>query len=184
MASSSNLKNLSASESASTEQYEEPYRTLLTPINNLEVLSELIVDFGSLQENGFNLYEDVTSQGWNRYFDRLVGQKFPILVKEFWIHASSSNHLVTSYVMGKKIVITEDLISKLIGYNGGGVICIDMAERCSDVASIAREIFTHGLPSSKIRDLKDHHRIWARIILGCINHRKPTSSPDYINIDK
>ena len=86
--------------------------------------------------------------------------------------------------MGKKIVITEDLISKLIGYNGGGVRCIDMAERCSDVSSIAREIFTHGLPSSKIRDLKDHHGIWARIILGCINHRHPTSSLDYIHIDK
>ena len=86
--------------------------------------------------------------------------------------------------MGKKIFITEDLISRLIGYNGGGVRCIDMAERCSDVASIAREIFTLGLPSSKIRDLKDHQRIWAKIIMGCINHRKPTSSPDYINIDQ
>ena len=86
--------------------------------------------------------------------------------------------------MGKKIVITEDLIARLIGYSGGGVRCIDMAERCADVALIAREIFTLGLPSSKIRDLKDHHRIWAKIILGCINHRKPTSSPDYINIDQ
>ena len=59
-----------------------------------------------------------------------------------------------------------------------------MAERCSDTALIAREIFTLGLPSSKIRELKDHYRIWAKIILGCINHRKPTSSPDYINIDQ
>ena len=115
MASSSNLKNLSAPESSSTEQYEEPIRTLLTPVDNLEVLSELIIDFESLQENGFNLYEDVTAQGWNRYFDRLLGPTFPILVKELWIHASSSNHQVTSYVMGKKIVITKDLIGKLIG---------------------------------------------------------------------
>ena len=134
-------------------------------IDNLDVLSELIIDFESLQENGFNLYEDVNAQGWNKYFDRLLGPTFLILVKEFWIHASSSNHQVTSYVMGKKIVITEDLISRLIGYNGGGVRCINMAERCSDVASIAREIFTLGLPSSKIRDLKDHHKIWAKIIL-------------------
>ena len=81
-------------------------------------------------------------------------------------------------------MITEDLIGKLIGYNGGGIRCIDMAERCSDVAVIARQIFTLGLPSSKIRDLKDKHKIWAKIILGCFNHRKPTSSPDYINIDQ
>ena len=59
-----------------------------------------------------------------------------------------------------------------------------MADRCSDLKSISKEIFTSGQPSSKIRDLKDHHKIWARIILGCINHRKPTSSPDYINIDQ
>ena len=86
--------------------------------------------------------------------------------------------------MGKKIVITEDLIGKLIGYNGGRVRCIDMADKCSDLKSIARVIFTSGQPSSKIRDLKDYYRIWARIILGCINHRKPIISPDYINIDQ
>ena len=125
---SSSLKNRSAPESSSTEQYEEPFRTLPTPVDNLEILSELIIDFESLQENGFNLYEDVIAQGWNRYFDRLVGSTFPILVKEFWIHASSSNHQVTSYIIGKKIVITEDLIARLIGYSGGGVRCIDMVE--------------------------------------------------------
>ena len=84
MASSSSLKNVnSAPGSSSTEQYEENIRTQLTSVDNLEVLCELIVDFESLQENGFNLYEDVTAQGWNRYFDRLLGPNFPILVKEF-----------------------------------------------------------------------------------------------------
>ena len=82
MASSSNPTS-STQRTESTEQYEEPFRTLLTPINNLEVLSELIVDFNSLQENGFNLSEEVKAQGWNRYFDRLLGLTFPILVKEF-----------------------------------------------------------------------------------------------------
>ena len=61
------------------------------------------------------MYEDVTAQGWNRYFDRLLGPTFPIIVKEFWIHATSSNHQFTSYVMGKKIVITEDLTGNLLG---------------------------------------------------------------------
>ena len=57
MAPSSSPKNLnSALGSSSTEQYEEPIRTLLTPVDNLEVLYELIVDFESLQENWFNLY--------------------------------------------------------------------------------------------------------------------------------
>ena len=86
---SSSIPTSSSQKSDSTEQYEEPYRTLLTPIKNLEVLSELIVYFNSLQENGFDLSEEVKAQGWERYFDRLVGPTFPILVKEFWIHASS-----------------------------------------------------------------------------------------------
>ena len=68
---------------ATSEQYQVPLRTLLTPVKNLEVLSELIIDFESLKENGFDLSEDVTAQGWNKYFDRLLGPLFPILVKEF-----------------------------------------------------------------------------------------------------
>ena len=54
---SSSVPNTSTQRTESMEQYKEPFRTLLTPIDNLEVLSELIVDFESLQENGFNLSE-------------------------------------------------------------------------------------------------------------------------------
>ena len=93
---SSSIPTSGSQKTVSSEQYEEPYRTLLTPIKNLEVLSELIVDFNSLKENGFDLSEEVKAQGWEKYFDRLVGPTFPILVKEFWIHASSSNHQVQS----------------------------------------------------------------------------------------
>ncbi|KAL5076615.1 hypothetical protein RYX36_015599 [Vicia faba] len=169
---------------ATSEQYQVPLRTLLTPVKNLEVLSELIIDFESLKENGFDLTEEIRAQKWERYFDRLVGPTFPALVKEFWIHAKISKHLVISSVMGKKIVISEDLIARLIGQSGGGVRCVDMAERCPDIGVVANRIFTLGMPSSKIKDLKDHCRVWAKIVLGCFNHRKPTSSPDYINVDQ
>ena len=60
-------------------------------------------------------------------------------------------------------MITEDLIGKLIGYNGGGVRCNDMVEKCSDLKTIARVIFTSGHSSSKIRALKDYYRIWLRL---------------------
>ena len=89
MATSSNVSAGSQKE-ASSEQYQVPFRTLLTPVKNLEVLSELIIDFGSLKENGFDLTEEVRAQKWERYFDRLVGPTFPMLVKEFWIHAKAS----------------------------------------------------------------------------------------------
>ena len=137
MATSSNV-SAGSQQDASSEQYQIPFRTLLTPVKNLEVLSELIVDFTSLKENGFDLTEEIRAQGWEKYFDRLVGPTFPILVKEFWIHASASTHQVTSYIMGKKIVITEDHIARLIGYNGGGIRCIDMAERAGNTGIVAR----------------------------------------------
>ncbi|KAL5076900.1 hypothetical protein RYX36_015884 [Vicia faba] len=118
-----------------------------------------------MKENGYNLMADVKFQGWKKYFDRQIGPVFPKLVKQFLIHSTASNHQVTSYVMGKKIATTEDPIGKLIGHEGS-------------------EIFAFGQPSNKINDLKDYLRIWYRIILGCTNHRKPTSSPDYINFDQ
>ena len=86
MASSSSAKNLQCapgSSSSTVEQYKEPSRTLLTPIDSLEVLCELIIDFESMKENGFDLTADVAIQGSNMYFDRILGPVFPILVKEF-----------------------------------------------------------------------------------------------------
>ncbi|KAL5074103.1 hypothetical protein RYX36_013087, partial [Vicia faba] len=66
---------------------------------------------------------------WTKYFDRLIDPVFPKLVKEFWIHATTSNRHVMSYVMGKKIVIIEDLIGKLIGHDRSGIKCSEMEEK-------------------------------------------------------
>lgn len=47
--------------------------------------------------------------------------------------------------------------------------------------TVYSEIFTSGFHSNKIKYLKPPYKIWARIFLGCIFHRKPSNSPDYIN---
>ena len=121
--SSQNSQRVPGSSFSIVERYEEPSRTLLTSIDSLEVLCKLIIDFESRKENNYDLTPDVEFQGWTRYFDRLLGPVFPKLVKEFWIHATTSNHQVTSYMMGKKISISEDLIARLISHNGGGIYC-------------------------------------------------------------
>ena len=163
MASSHQIHQVSqtilGSSSSNEEMYIEPSRTLLTPIDSLEVMCELIVDFVSMKENGYDLIPDVEFQGWTKYFDRLLGPVFPKLVKEFWIHATTSNHQVTCFVKGKKIIIYEDLIGKLIGHNGGGIRCSDMADKSSDLTKISKETFTSGHSSKKIKDLKDYLRI-------------------------
>lgn len=46
---------------------------------------------------------------------------------------------------------------------------------------ICEEVFMSGVHSNKIKDLNPHYKIWAKLFLGCIFHRKITNSPDYIN---
>ena len=60
---------LGSSYTPNEERYVEPTRTLLTLIDSLEVLCELIVDFESMKENGYDLTPDVEFQGWTKYFD-------------------------------------------------------------------------------------------------------------------
>ena len=67
-----------------------------------------------------------------------TGSSFPRLVKELWIHATTSNHQVTFFVMGKKIVISEDLIGQLIGHDDDGIRCSDMADKSSYLTKISK----------------------------------------------
>ena len=101
-----------------SEQYVIPERTTLIPVDSLEVISELMVDFENLKANGFDLLPSVEFQGWGNFFDRLVGPVFPHLVKEFWIHVIASPKAILSFVMGKEISITENLFRKLLGFEG------------------------------------------------------------------
>ena len=173
---------MASSSSTHSEQYIIPERTTLIPVESLEVLSELMVDFENLRENGFDLFPAVKFQGWESFFDRLIGPVFPHLVKKFWIHAIATPKVILSFVMGKEISITENQIRKLLGFKGLGVT--GMPNGRMEMFMVYSEIFTNGQGSSKVRDLKDKYKIWARIIHGCIHHRKDTSSPDYINADK
>ena len=73
----SQINIIGSSFNTNEERYFEPSRTLLAPFYSLEVLCELIVDFESMKENGYDLTPDVEFQGWKKYFDRLIGPVFP-----------------------------------------------------------------------------------------------------------
>lgn len=167
-----------ASESTS-QTYTKLKRTLLTPINQPKVLCELMVDFKSLADNGYDFRHTIRFQGWNRYLYRLIGPVFPSLVKEFWIHAQAYPKVIISSVMGKKPMINEKLISQLIGYEHTGIVATPANRR--DMKEICSEVFLSGVHSNKIKDLKHGYKIWAKIFLGCFFHRKVSNSPDYIN---
>lgn len=137
------------------------------------------MDFRSLDDNGFDFKEIVKFQGWEKFFDRLLDPVFPTLVKELWIHASVYPKVVVSSVMGTKFMVTEQLIKQLIGYGHDNVEYIPPARR--NMEEMCAEVFLSGEHSNKIKDLKPHYKIWAKIFIGCIFHRKTTNSLDYIN---
>ena len=82
---------------------------------DLVVLKELRVDFNNITSNGFDLREELIFQGWENYFARLHGPVYENLVKEFWRQADWDKYHVVSYVLGKKIIITEKTIAHLLG---------------------------------------------------------------------
>lgn len=84
------------------------------------VLCETIFDFKNLKDNGFNLSETLELQGWKAFFEELTGLVYPVLVKQFWVHATSEKDTITSYVMNRKIFITEESIDDLISHYGKG----------------------------------------------------------------
>lgn len=96
-----------------------PEITLSTPIDEIEVLFESILYFYNLKLNGFDLTKDVASQGWESFFDRLKWHVYPTFVKDFWIHAKTTDNMISSFFfMGKKISFTEKSIAKLVIHNG------------------------------------------------------------------
>lgn len=81
--------------------------TLSTPVDELEVLCELLVDVDDLKENGFGLTKTIRTQGWEGYFECLKGPIYTELGKQFCIFATTMNLQVTSYVLGHKITNSE-----------------------------------------------------------------------------
>lgn len=150
------------------------------------MLCETIVDFKNLKDNGFNFFETLEVQEWKGFFERLFGPVYPVLVKQSLVHANAEKETITSYVMNRKIIITEKSIAELILHNRKGKIIHSVKTNKKREAIIAFVIFKVGInldndkiPSAK--DLINHPIVWFKIIMGCIHHRSSTNSSDYVN---
>lgn len=124
-------------------------------------------------------------QGWNSFFERLKVPVYPVLVKQFWLHATAEKETITSYVMNRKIVITEKSFANLILHNGRGKRIHSAKINAKREAKITSIIFKAGTnldddkgPSAK--DLINHQRVWFKIILGYIHHTPYTNSSNYV----
>lgn len=150
------------------------------------MLCETIVDFKNPKENGFDFTKTLNVQGWNKFFERLTGPVYHVLVKQLCVHATIEREIITSYVMNRKTVIIEKSNVDLIGHDGKGKRVHSATISAKRDADIPLVIFKKGTnladekgPSAK--DLTNNLRVWFKIIPGCINHRPSTNSSDYIN---
>src|ERR1044072_9041861 len=87
------------------------------PVEQLEVLKESRVNFNNMAANKMDLRQDVAFQVSGHFFERLHGPIYEKIVKEFWKHATCDDHYIVSHVLGRKIVITEKLIARLLQLN-------------------------------------------------------------------
>lgn len=94
--------------------------TLNIPVDDLMVLCETIMDFKNLKDNDFDFSKTLELQGRKGLFERLIGHVYPVLVKQLWIHDVATNDTISSFVMKKKIVVTEKPIDDLISHNSCG----------------------------------------------------------------
>ncbi|XP_058725930.1 uncharacterized protein LOC131597240 [Vicia villosa] len=186
MTSSSNSQQkVSPSQQQQEQQQQQnvPQKNCLIPMDELKVLGEMMVDFENLDERDIHLKDNMIFQGWEAFLYRLCGPIFPELVKEFWVHASLMPKSFLSFVHGEEISITENLLKRLFGLETIEGVSGAIVGR-TDWDAVYAEIFKPGKESTSIKELKDPYRIWAKILLGCIYHRKATVSPNYVNKDQ
>lgn len=69
---------------------------------------------------------DMSLLNWEPFFNRLKRLVYPALVKDFLIHDNTTDLMIYSFILGRKISITEQSIAKLISHNGHGKICFNM----------------------------------------------------------
>lgn len=141
-----------------------------------------------MQVNGIDLMPEVVAQGWEPYFKRLQGPVFEKLVKDFWLQADCDDNYVVSHVLGRRIVITEISIAKLLKMEklrGRQIHGVDNKSALIK-SQINKEICTtyneqRADSNYKFKDLHPNLKVWQKIILTYIHPRPLQNSKDYFN---
>src|ERR1044072_5603903 len=158
------------------------------PVEQMDVLKESRVNFNNMAANKIDLRKDVAFQGWGHFFERLHGPIYAKLVKEFWKHATCDDHYIVSHVLGRKVVVTEKLIARLLQLNHREGIVIAGKEK--DMSDTDRNVlisylykgFEKNVFSYPLKSLRPPLRAWFRIIMSCITPRPSGNAADYVNI--
>src|SRR3954468_18900000 len=142
-------------------------------------MTELMVDFDSLEEHNFRLKEDIIFQGWASLFTEFCGPVYPDLVKEFWVHAIVAPKSILSFVHGKFVVVTENILRMIFDLrNPEGAFEIDKRVEWKDVLST---LYIDVNETKNVKDMRDLYKIWTKILLGCFYHMKGTHASDFVS---
>lgn len=155
----------------------DPNRFLMTTlyilVPELEVLCESIVDFDNLKLNEFDLFEDIAKQKWESFFNRLKGLVYPNLIKYFWLNAKVLDLVISSFVLGNNITISKKSLAKLLSFDRSRKRYYDMSPKGVKIKEVISTIFKGDVNNpSTVKHSHQRLRIWAKIILGCIHHKK------------
>lgn len=131
--------------------------TLNTHVDELMVLCETIIDFKKLKDNGFDFSEILELQGWKYFLERLTGPVYLVLVKQFWIHVVTTKDTISSFVINRKIMVTEKSIANLISHNGCGKRVYNVKTDARREVMVASVIFKERtkLDESKVQVQKN-----------------------------
>src|SRR4051812_1436816 len=149
------------------------------PKDELEVLCELMVYFDNIEEHQFHLKEDIIFQGWTSLFAEFCGPVYPDLVKEFWVHVVVAPKSILSFVHGKFVVVTENILRMMFdlrNLEGGYEI-----DQRADWEEVLTTLYTDVKETKRVKDMRDLYKIWTKILLGCFYHRKQTHAADFVN---
>ncbi|XP_058741263.1 uncharacterized protein LOC131613627 [Vicia villosa] len=183
MASPSKIQVGSSSQQHNQDQQQQQLiaqKTCSIPLNELEVICEMMVDFDNLEAHDIHLKDAMTFQGWQAFFYGLCGPVYLDMVKEFWVHATVMPKAILSIVHGERISITRNLLRKLFGLETVEGVSEAVPGR-TDWEAVYGEIYQDGKESTEIKTMKPSYRILSKILLGCIYHRKATASSNYVS---
>src|SRR3954463_8257603 len=130
----------------------------------------------TLKKTKFHLKVDIIFQGWTSLFAEFVGPVYPDLVKEFWAHAVVAPISILSFVHGKFVVITENILRVMFDLkNPEGAFEFDQRAYLGDVLST---LYPNVKKTKNLKEFENVFQILEKILLWCLLHRKGTHASD------
>ncbi len=135
--------------------------------HELKVLVEHEVKFEDMANEGYDFREDFIDMGIMDFF-YMNNSVYENLVKEFWTYAWSKDRTILSYVQGRRIAITQDLIAEITHCPNEGAVETTGWEKDAGGWGMINETIYERPGGTKAVEMKNRFRALFRIIMNCL----------------